>query len=380
MLGPFFAGLVLVLLGAELLVRGASRLAGALGISPLVIGLTVVAWGTGSPELAVGIEAALEGQPDLAVGNVVGSNIANVLLILGLAALIAPLRVSPRLVRWDVPVMIGVSLLALVLALDGTLGAFDGLLLVVTLVVYTWSALRGSRRTKTAGVEEHERESGDGKATTSMIVLHGASVAGGLFLLIRGSDLLVIGASAIAEAFGLSQLVIGLTIIAIGTSLPELATSAVASVRGERDIAVGNAVGSNIFNILAVLGVTAFLAADGIDVSAAALSRDIPIMVAVAFACLPVFFAGFVIDRWRGALFLGLYGGYLALLVLDATEQAALKGFTSIMVAFVLPLVAFAMVLLLFQGLFRRTAPGFDADEPVPGAEPRPADEDAGRA
>ena len=362
-LGTFVAGLVLLLVGAGFLVRGASRLAAGSGISPLVIGLTVVAWGTGSPELAVGVGAALNGQPDLAVGNVVGSNVANVLLILGLAAVIAPLKVSQRLVRWDVPIMIAVSLLVLVMSLDGNLGVLDGALLVTALIVYTWWSIRESRRTKTSVAKEYEREFGGGEATWRILLLNGTTVAGGLFLLVKGSDWLVVGASAIATALGMSQLIIGLTIVAIGTSLPEVATSAVASFRGERDIAVGNAIGSNIFNILGVLGVTALVAGDGVRVPEPALSLDMPIMVTVAFACMPVFFAGFVIDRWRGGLFLGLYAGYLAYLVLEAMQHAALEGFTSIMVAFVLPLVAFTLLLLLFQGLFRRTPPGIESTE-----------------
>ena len=357
-LALFVAGLALLLLGAELLVRGASRLATALGISPLVIGLTVVAWGTGSPELAVGVKAALAGQPDLAIGNVIGSNIANILLVLGFAALIVPLRVSQRVVRLDVPLMIGASVLTLLLALDGTLGTFDGLLFVTLLIGYTWWTIRASRRERRTIAAEHEHELGsagdeipDLRGRWPMFVSNGLMVAGGLFLLVKGSDWLVEGASAIAAALGLSELTIGLTIVALGTSLPELATSAVAGMRGERDIAVGNAVGSNIFNILAVLGVTAVVADGGMPVAAAALSLDIPIMIAVAIACLPVFFADYVIDRWSGALFLALYTGYMTFLVMQGTQHAALAGFSTIMLAFVIPLVSFTLVLLLIRSM-----------------------------
>lgn len=359
-LGLFVAGLALLLLGAELLVRGASRLAAALGISPLVIGLTVVAWGTGSPELAVGVKAALAGQPDLTVGNVVGSNIANILLVLGFAALIVPLKVSQRVVRLDVPLMIGASVLTLLLALDGRLGTFDGLLFVTLLIAYTWWTIRASRRERRAIVAEYEREFGTDDETPNLhdrwplFVTYGLLVAGGLLLLVKGSDWLVEGASAIAAALGFSELTIGLTIVALGTSLPELATSAVAGMRGERDIAVGNAVGSNIFNILAVLGVTALVADGGVPVAAAAVGLDIPIMIAVAIACLPVFFAGYVIDRWNGALFIGLYAGYMAYLVMAGTRHAAVTGFGTVMLAFVIPLASLTLVLLAVQSWRKR--------------------------
>lgn len=349
----FLVGLAIMLFGAELLVRGAARLAGALGISPLVIGLTVVAWGTGSPELAVGLKAALAGSPALTIGNVVGSNIANILLILGVAALIVPLTVARKLIRFDIPVMIGVSVLALLVSLDGRISPLEGLIFVGLLLVYTLWTVHESRRERRAVIEEYAREFGDeaGPAGTPwpQLVAHAAMIPGGLFLLIKGSDWLVEGASALARAFGLSELVIGLTIVAIGTSLPELATSVIAGAKGERDIAVGNAIGSNIFNVLAVLGVTAMAAPGGIAVPLAARSLDIPIMIAVAFACLPVFFAGYVIDRWNGALFLALYAGYLAYLVLATTQHAALGGFTTIMLMFVLPLVMFTLALLAYQ-------------------------------
>ena len=354
----FLGGLVLMLVGAELLVRGASRLAGAFGISPLVIGLTVVAWGTGSPELAVGLEAALTGSPALTIGNVVGSNIANILLILGAAALLVPLTVAQRLIRLDIPLMIGVSVLTLLVSLDGRISKLEGLIFIGLLVGYTLWTIHESRSTRRAVKEEYAREFGDEAGPVHppwpQLITCGLWISGGLFLLIKGSDLLVDGASALARAFGLSELVIGLSIVAIGTSLPELATSAIAGAKGERDIAVGNAIGSNIFNLLAVLGITAVAAPGGIEVPLAARSLDIPIMIAVAFACLPVFFAGYIIDRWNGALFLALYAAYLAYLLLAGTQHAALGGFTTVMLMFVLPLVAFTMVLLAYQGWRKR--------------------------
>jgi cation:H+ antiporter len=248
--------------------------------------------------------------------------------------------------------------LTLLFALGGNLDTFEGLIFVALLSAYTWWTVRASRREQRAVAEEYEREFGEQAAVAHSgwkhFAIHVAMIAVGLYLLVKGSDWLVEGASAIAAAWGLSQLVIGLTIVALGTSLPELATSAVAGMRGERDIAVGNAVGSNIFNLLAVLGVTAVVSPGGVPVANAALSIDIPIMIAVAIACLPVFFAGYIIDRWNGALFIALYAGYIVHLVLQGTEHATSSGFSSIMVFFVLPLVTFTLALIAWQSWQRR--------------------------
>ncbi|MFQ5743527.1 MAG: calcium/sodium antiporter [Acidobacteriota bacterium] len=355
----FIIGLVLLIGGAEALVRGASRLAEALRISPLIIGLTVVAWGTGSPEMAVGVGAAFRGQPDLVIGNVVGSNIANVLLILGLAAIITPLVVSQRLVRLDVPLMIGVSGLALLLCLDGRVTRLDGLLLFTLIVAYTVWSIRESRKVSPEVEAEYVRKFGlHGPANRKRLIAHLLLIGVGLVALVLGSAWLVEGAVAIAETLGLSKLVIGLTIVAIGTSLPELATSAVASFRKERDIAVGNVVGSNIFNILAVLGVTAVVAPAGIRVTSAALSFDIPFMIAVAIACLPIFFSANRINRWEGVLFLGAYVSYIAYLVLKATHHDSLAGFTRIMLLFVVPLTVLTLLVIMARALQQRHIEG----------------------
>ena len=346
----FVAGLVALIVGAEALVRGSTRLAIVVGVSPLVIGLTVVAWGTGSPELAVGVGAALNDQPDLTIGNVIGSNIANVLLVLGLAAAVAPMRVSDRLIRLDVPLMILVSVVTWLLALDGNLGRFDGIVLFGGIIAYTIMSIYLSRQARSVIVEEYDRElSLD--ATWKKKLAYCGYVAVGLGLLTLGARWLVDGASAIAQVLGVSELIIGLTIVAIGTSLPEVATSAVASYRGERDIAVGNVVGSNIFNILAVLGATAIIAPGGIQVSAAAVSVDMPVMIAVAVACMPVFYSGKLIDRWEGFFFLGCYVAYLVYLVLKATQSHNAAGFNSAMVLFVLPLVAIILVVITARSL-----------------------------
>ncbi len=260
----FIIGLGFLIGGAEALVRGASRLAAAVGISPLVIGLTVVAFGTSVPELAVSVRAGYFGQADVALGNVVGSNICNVLLILGAAAAVAPLAISARLVRFDVWVMIGVSLILLMLVMDGRVGRVDSLLLLAGAVAYTaWliyeSRKRDAHRPETAPSGEDPAR----KITRHNWLINVGLVLLGLVLLTVGAQWLVNGAVTFARALGISELIVGLTIVAVGTSLPELATSVVAAARGQRDIAVGNVVGSNIFNILVVLGLSAAVSSGG---------------------------------------------------------------------------------------------------------------------
>jgi len=284
----FAAGLALLGFGAELLVRGASRLAAAFGISPIVIGLTVVAFGTSAPELAVSLKAAFAGQADLAMGNVIGSNILNVLLILGASAVIVPLVVHAQLIRLDVPLLIGVSVLVLLMGLDGRIGRLDGLLLFAGALAYTGFLVRQSRRENAAVQAEYAAEYAAKRVASPLV--NGLLVLAGLVLLVGGSRLLVTAALAFARAMGVSELIVGLTIVAAGTSLPEIATSILAAARGERDIAVGNVVGSNLFNILIVLGLTALVSPDGVAVAPGALDFDLPVMVAVAVACLPIFF------------------------------------------------------------------------------------------
>lgn len=351
-LGRIALGLVLLVAGAEALVRGASSLARRIGMSSLVVGLTVVAVATSTPELAVTMDAVLSGAPDLAVGNVVGSNIANILLILGVSALVLPLTVRLRLVRIDLPIMVFLSVLLLVLALDGTVGQVDGLLLLLGFVAYTAVSVVLGRRPDAGeagpadaapAAEAVSATAADDKPPASVLVSL-VLVAVGIALLVGGARLLVAGASNIAEALGVSGLVIGLTVVAVGTSLPELAASVVAARRGERDMAVGNIVGSNIANIGLILGLPAVLAGGGVPVPGAAIALDMPLMIATAVALLPIAFTGFVIRRWEGAFFIALYAAYTAYLVLAATEHDALRGFTSVMLGFVLPLVAVTLV------------------------------------
>ncbi|MBS7458470.1 calcium/sodium antiporter [Coralloluteibacterium stylophorae] len=348
------AGLVLLLVGAEALVRGASRLAAATGLSQLVIGLTVVAFGTSAPELAVGLDAAWRGSVDVAIGNVVGSNITNVLLILGLSALVAPLVVSRQLVRLDVPVMIACSLAVLALAWNGRIGRVEGIVLALAAVAYVILQIRASRR---AG-EDAPVPAPDAGATAVRgprgWIGNGLLVLGGLALLVLGARWMVGAAVTVAEALGLSELVIGLTVIAVGTSLPEIATSLLATLRGQRDLAVGNVVGSNILNLLAVLGLTAAFAPDGLPVGRATVHFDLPVMIATAVACLPIFFTGHCIRRWEGALFLGYYVVYVAYLLLQATQHDALPAFSGTMLYFVLPLTAVTLAVTLSRSLRHR--------------------------
>jgi cation:H+ antiporter len=320
----------------------------------LVIGLTVVAFGTSSPEIAVSVNAVLSEQAGLVLGNVVGSNIFNILFILGLAALIAPLLVSQQLIRLELPLMIGLSVLVLLLALDGTLSRLDGLMLVVGLISYILLSLRASRREKPEVKEEYAKEFGAGAARQNNNLLNAGLVIVGLVLLILGSQWLVDSAVAFAQFMGLSELVIGLTIIAAGTSLPEVVTSVIAALRGEREIAVGNVVGSNIFNLLGVLGIAGLVSPGGIEVSTAVIGFDLPVMIAVALASFPIFFTGGFISRLEGGFLLGYYIAYTLYLVLAATAHDALPRFNFVMLYFVLPITLVTMVVVLTQELRRR--------------------------
>ena len=337
-------GLIVLVGGGELVVRGASRLALGLGLSPLVIGLTVVAFGTSSPELAVGIGATLGGTPDVAVGNVVGSNIYNILLILGVAALIRPLMVRRQLVRFDVPVVIGVSVLLWLLVLDGRLSALEGALLVVLLALYLaisfWLGRRGET-TRTTDTDDDEPSPTMPEPVSRVRSL--AVFLAGLVALVVGAQLLVGGATGMATALGVPDLVIGLTVVAIGTSLPELITSAIAALRGHRDIAVGNVMGSNLFNILGILGITAVVGG-GLPVAEQVRTFDLAVMTVVAFACLPLLFTGWVLRRWEGALFVGYAVLYTAYVVLAALRHPLVEPLEMVTVVFALPLTAIVLV------------------------------------
>jgi cation:H+ antiporter len=348
----FLAGLAALVAGSSLLVRGASKLALSFGISPLVVGLTIVAFGTSAPEVAVSVGAVLDGKTDIALGNVVGSNIFNVLFILGISALITPLVVNIQLIRQEVPIMIGASALLLALGLDGTLTLLDGALLFGLLVAYTVFLVVQSRRETREAQAEMSAEFAPARpgAWDASLPAQIALIAAGLVLLVLGSEWLVTASVAFAKAMGVSDLIIGLTIVAAGTSMPEVATSIAAALKGERDIAVGNVIGSNTFNILGCLGLSSLVSGDlGLVVSASVLAFDIWIMLAVALACLPVFLTGREIARWEGAVFLGYYAAYVAYLVLAGQQHAALGAFSAAMMSFVVPLTVVTLVVVLIR-------------------------------
>ena len=361
----FGAGLAALVVGASLLVRGASKLALSFGISPLVVGLTVVAFGTSAPEVAVSVGAVLDGKSDIAIGNVVGSNIFNVLFVLGISALITPLVVNLQLIRQEVPIMIGASLLLLALGLDGTLGFWDGAFLFSLLIVYTVFLVVQSRRqgqAEQAARDEYEDSVAPADASTwdSKLPVQIALIGAGLAALVFGSEWLVTASVTFAKAMGVSDLVIGLTIVAAGTSMPEVATSIMAAIKGERDIAVGNVVGSSTFNILGCLGLSGMVAgmvsgSVGLVMAPALLAFDIWVMLAVALACLPVFMTGREIARWEGGVFLAYYVAYVTYLILAAQAHAALPFFSTAMLSFVLPLTVVTLVVVFVRGPAAKT-------------------------
>lgn len=357
----FVAGLAALVFGASLLVRGAGKLALSFGISPLVVGLTIVAFGTSAPEVGVSVSAVLAGKADMAVGNVVGSNIFNVLFILGISALIVPLVVNRQLIRQEVPIMIGLSVLMAMLALDGRIQAWEGGLLLAILVAYTTFLVVQSRRANSAEAQGSASQPPlDDELTPpaptdwdAKLPAQLALIVAGLALLVLGSDWLVTAAIAFAKALGVSDVVIALTIVAAGTSMPEVATSVTAALKGERDMAVGNVVGSNTFNILGCLGLSGLVAGSGgLVVAPSVLAFDMWVMLAVALACLPVFLTGGEIARWEGGVFTGYYVAYVGYLILAAQQHDALPVFSNVMLGFVVPIT----VITLLVSLRRRPA------------------------
>src|SRR5690606_28927415 len=301
----------------------------------------------------VSVGSALAGTPDLAIGNVVGSNIANILLILGISALITPLLVDEQIIRQEIPIMIGASALLVVMALDGNIGLLESIMLFALVIAYTVFLVVQSRRASKAVQDEFETEIPTSTWDRHWAVQVGL-IAAGLVMLVVGADWLVDSAVAFARAFGVSDLVIGLTVVAGGTSMPEIATSIVAAIRGQRDIAVGNVVGSNVFNILAVLGAAGIAAGAGLPVSEAARNFDLWVMLAVAFACLPIMITGREIARWEGVIFLAYYAAYTAWLVLQAQQHASLPAFSGIMLGYVMPLTVITIVVSIVRGNGRR--------------------------
>ncbi len=350
-------GLVLLVAGGHALVRGASSLARTFGISPLIIGLTVVSIGTSAPELAVCLKAAFRGSGDVALGNVLGSNICNILLVLGLGAAVRNLVVERQLVRLDVPIMIGISGLALLLGRDGSLSGFDGILLLLGAVAYTVLQIHLSRREngnsqaqileQATSKQNPPRKWGSWVGQLTLVFL-------GLALLIIGADWLVGGAVTLARAAGISELVIGITIIAVGTSLPEVTATLIAIFRKETAMAVGNLVGSNVYNLLLVLGATSAFSPGGVGIPLSALRFDFPIMVVVAIACLPIFTTGHRIARWEGWLFFFYFLLYMGYQFLRSTRSEFRDEFQVGFWGFILPLTVITLGVSLHRHLRER--------------------------
>lgn len=343
-------GIVFLVVGADFLVRGASNLAAMARISPLVIGLTVVAFGTSAPELAVSLHAAFNNQADLAIGNVVGSNICNVLLILGTSALVAPLVVAQQLVRLDVPIMIGVSGLVFFFSLDGQISTVDGSILFLGGLGYTFFLLYQSRRETNPEVQsEYAQEYGPRTFAWSRVGVEVLAFLGGMTCLVIGSRLLVKGAVTIANSLQINPLIVGLTVVALGTSLPELATSVVASFRGERDIAVGNVVGSNIFNILVVLGMTSVLSPSGIVIDPSVLAFDLPVMIGVAVMCLPICLNDNLVSRWEGLMLLVYYIAYTLYLIMKTTDHDSTVMYGAALKYVIVPLTILGLTMIMLR-------------------------------
>lgn len=346
-------GLVLLVIGADLLVKGAARLAANFGVPALVIGLTVVAFGTSAPELAVSVKAAWSGQAELAIANVVGSNIFNILFILGLAALVSPLIISHQLIRQDVPIMVAVSAILLIMTLNGNINRIESALLTIGLIAYTvFLFYQGKKQGVDTSDSEVEQLINVKVPMWQNLLL----VAGGLVLLVLGARWLVQSAVELALTWGVNEAVIGLTIVAAGTSLPEVVTSVVATFRGERDIAVGNVVGSNIFNLLCVLGISGLISPIPLLAGESLANIDIPIMFGVALLCVPLFFVGALLNRAEGLLFLALYLAYLWFLIAKALSHTYLPVLQNGIVFGLVPAVVLYVLILLLHDWRQRRA------------------------
>jgi len=307
--GVFILGLLGLILGAEWLVKGSSRIAKALGVSPVVIGLTVVAFGTSSPELVVSLLAAIKKSEGLAIGNIIGSNIANIGLVLGLSALVSPLRVQSRVVRYELPVMIVVSVMFVFMLLDQEISYFDGLILFLGLLGYIayhlYNTIKVSKSNQTKAYETSFEKDGSWIKNLLLLIV-------GLALLLGGAHLMVRSGIVLARMLGVNEVIIGMTLVSIGTSLPELATSVFCAIRKQSDLLVGNIVGSNIFNIMCVLGIVGMVSPLGFDRSL--LFFEVPVFLLFSVALVPLMKTGFVLNRVEGGTLLGGYVTFIALL------------------------------------------------------------------
>lgn len=336
----FIIGVIALIVGAKLLVLGASQLASLLKISPLIIGLTIVAFGTSTPEITVCALGAWRGEGELVIGNVLGSNILNILLVLGLCATIAPLYVKKQIIRLEIPLMIGASVFFWLLGATGTIGRWKGIILFAAIITYLLFVFRLSK---------NKSDSGKSTSDHPSFWRQLAWVFLGLLLLAIGSDLLIKNAVKLARQLKISELFIGLTIVAVGTSLPEIATSIVAVLRRKYDLVVGNLIGSNLFNLLAGMGIAGMVAPDPIVVPPASITFDFPIMVATSIACLPIFLTGHRISRWEGIVFLFFYSLYITYLILFAVSYPLLSLFTIAFFFFILPLTVITLLISIFR-------------------------------
>lgn len=313
-------GLAALVIGAELVVRYGARIARRLGIPPLVVGLTVVSIGTSAPELAVGIDAVRSDAGSLAVANIAGTNVVNLLLILGLSAAIRPIVLRLQTIRLDLPAMALAAVLVVVLAADGELSVLDGVILTAVAVVYTSVLIVFVRRESAEVVQEFAAEyPGPAHRQGGYLTLHIALLFAGLVIIVVGADWLVDGSVELARMLGVSDALIGLTIVAIGTSAPEFATTIISTIRGDRDIAIGNLIGSSTFNLTLILGVSLLFAPGSFAVDPQLIAIDLPVMLAVSLVCIPVFLTGNRVSRGEGITFVVAYAAYLSFLLAART-------------------------------------------------------------
>ncbi len=362
----FLIGLAGLLIAGHVLIDGAGKIGRRLGMAPGVIGLTIVAAGTSAPELAVFYQAVRADDTSLAVGSIIGSNIANVLLVVGVVACMGAVKVSQAVVQVDVPVMAAASAALLVMTLDRNLSRLDGVLLVcgiVCFIVWTIRTRSGAEPSAPAASETGEEPTTPPRPNLLIAV---ASIVIGVAGLTYAAGFVVTGAEEIALALGVPELIVGLTILALGTSAPEIATSIVAAVRGNRQLALGNAVGSNIFNILLVLGLSSSLSG-GISFGDDAVRLDMPILVAAAVACMPVLLWDHSVDRWEGFVFVALYGAYLVFLALDGTDRLEADPFVIAFAVFVVPLGLLTGAVVIAKTVAHRRLVAAPSTEPQPG-------------
>ncbi|SMO53814.1 calcium/sodium antiporter [Gracilimonas mengyeensis] len=350
----FIIGLVLLITGAELFLNSVDKFGIAWRISPLIMGLTVVAFATGAPELAISLQAAADGQPDLVLGNIIGSNISNILLILGITGVLAPLAITNKVIKRDIPMVLAASVLMYVLAMDGWLTPLDGFIILAALVAYSmfiYFQIKSDRKKNTGeDLSNAAQEILKGSPTwfyTKYLFL----LLGGLVMIVAGSRLMVDAAVTIAEVLGVSELIIGLTIVSIGTSLPEVATSLSAARKGDSDTAIANVLGSNLYNILLTLGLTIVIAPGALSVSAEAIRFDMPVMIIVVVACLPLFWPGKELGRAEATGFLLYYASYLGYLVLLAMGHAVVDTFELVMIWGIIPLTILLIIVKFVMDL-----------------------------